>query len=84
MEAEIHNIDLLRQSQALQMTQKLNEVISQAQSQFIQEDARRQAFDSLLHGLLQLTDSEYGFIGEVRYHADGTPFLKTYAITNIA
>lgn len=43
MEAEIHNIDLLRQSQALQMTQKLNEVISQAQSQFIQEDARRQA-----------------------------------------
>lgn len=84
VEAEIHNIDLLRQSQALQMTQKLNEVISQAQSQFIQEDARRQAFDSLLHGLLQLTDSEYGFIGEVRYHTDGTPFLKTYAITNIA
>ena len=32
VEAEIHNIDLLRQSQALQMTKKLGDVISQAQS----------------------------------------------------
>ena len=84
IEAEIHNCDLLRQSQALEMTKKLSDVISQAQSQFIQEDARRQAFDSLLQGLLQLTESEYGFIGEVLHHADGQPYLKTYAITNIA
>lgn len=82
VEAEIHNIDLLRQSQALQMTKKLGDVISRAQSQFIQEDARRQAFDSLLQGLLQLTESEYGFIGEVLYQADGAPYLKTYAATD--
>lgn len=84
VEAEIHNIDLLRQKQAIDMSQKLGRVISLAQSAFIQEDERRSAFDSLLNGLLVLTRSEYGFIGEVHYREDNQPYLKTYAITNIA
>lgn len=84
VEAEIQKIDLLRQLQALDMSQKLQDVISLAQSEFIQEDAQRSAFDSLLQGLLDLTNSEYGFIGEVCQRADGQPYLKTYAITNIA
>ena len=84
VEAEIQHIDLLRQRQALEMSQKLGDIISSAQSQFIQEDAQRKAFDSLLSGLLHLTGSEYGFIGEVLYRADGQPYLKTYALTNIA
>ena len=29
-------------------------------------------------------DSEYGFIGEVKYRDDGTMYLQTHAITNIA
>jgi diguanylate cyclase (GGDEF)-like protein/PAS domain S-box-containing protein len=41
-------------------------------------------FDGMLEALLTLTDSEYGFIGETFYEDDGTPFLKTHAITNIA
>lgn len=84
VEAEIHNIDLLRQRQALDMSQKLGDVISRAQSEFIQEDEQRSAFDSLLNGLLVLTGSEYGFIGEVCHRTDGQPYLKSYAITNIA
>lgn len=84
VEAEIQKIDLLRQLQALDMSQKLQDVISLAQAEFIQEDAQRSAFDSLLQGLLDLTNSEYGFIGEVCQRADGQPYLKTYAITNIA
>ena len=84
VEAEIHNNDLLRFSQALEMSQALCHVISQAQAEFIQEDARRQAFDSLLSGLLQLTASDYGFIGEVQSQVDGVLSLKTYAIHHLA
>lgn len=42
------------------------------------------SFDVLLNELLDLTGSEYGFLGHVRRKEDGTPFLKTRAITNIA
>lgn len=84
VEAEISHIDLLRQSQAVEMAQQLGDVISRAQSQFIQEDQKRKAFDYLLNDLLILTGSEYGFIGEILRKPDETPYLKTYAITNIA
>jgi PAS domain S-box-containing protein len=40
-------------------------------------------FDMVLKGLLDLTESEYGFMGEVFYE-NGQPYLKTYALTNIA
>ena len=58
--------------------------ITQAQSQFVQSRDGRAVFDGLLEALLSLTTSEYGFIGEVLHDADGSPFLKTHAITNIA
>ncbi len=29
-------------------------------------------------------ESEYGFIGEIKYEEDGTMFLHNHAITNIA
>jgi GAF domain-containing protein len=41
-------------------------------------------FGGLLDGLLELTDSEYGFIGEIKYDDEGKIFLQTHAITNIA
>lgn len=44
----------------------------------------RVVWGTLLKGLLDLTSSEYGFIGEVKYEPDGTMYLQTYAITNIA
>jgi PAS domain S-box-containing protein len=40
--------------------------------------------DFLLQGLLELTQSAYGFIGEVLYDEQGQPYLKTHALTNIA
>lgn len=42
------------------------------------------SFDVLLNELLDLTGSEYGFLGHVRRKDDGAPYLKTRAITNIA
>ena len=72
------------QESSLQQQQQLSEVIARAQSQFIREPDRRKAFDGLLADILILTDSEYGFIGEVLRTPQGAPYLKTYAITNIA
>lgn len=41
-------------------------------------------FKQLLDTLLSLTDSEYGFVGEVFLDVTGQPFLTVRAITNIA
>ena len=60
------------------------DIISRAQSAFITNPDQRAAFDTLLAGLLELADSEYGFIGEVMYTDDRTPYLRTHALTNIA
>ncbi len=61
-----------------------NDIIIKAQTAFITKTDPRASFDLLLSGLLHLTDSEYGFIGEVLYSAEGQPYLRTQAITNIA
>lgn len=60
------------------------DVISQAQSAFISNTDSRAAFEMLLKGLLELSESEYGFIGEVLHTEDEEPYLRTHAITNIA
>lgn len=83
-ELAIGHVDLHEQSVALQSAQRLGEVVARAQLTFIQEPDRKKAFDTLLSDTLALTDSAYGFVGEVRHDADGQPYLKTHAITNIA
>lgn len=34
--------------------------------------------------MLEVTQSEYGFVGEMHQDGDGNPFLRTYAISNLA
>jgi PAS domain S-box-containing protein len=58
--------------------------IGRAQTAYIVEADAGKAFNGLLSDLLSLTLSEYGFIGEVLHTAEGKPYLKTHAITNIA
>jgi len=65
---------------------QLFEMISQFQSRYI---GTRRAdivgiFDELLEGILKLTSSEFGFIGEVLLDDAGEPYLRTYAVTNIS
>ncbi len=62
----------------------LLDAISRAQSLYIKGADTNAIFDGMLSALLDVTESEYGFIGEVRREADGVPYLKTQAITNIA
>ena len=58
--------------------------ISRAQSLVIDSSDPGVVFEGLLTELLKLTQAEYGFIGEVLYTPESQPYLKTYAITNIA
>ena len=86
-----------RMELALHKNVQMLTAISTAQTQFIALTHRLTIFEGLLSTLLELTDSEYGFIGEVLFREDGTaymedslmkirgvPYLKTHSITNIA
>ena len=64
---------------------KLLHTIAQVQRRYLQQEDPKIVFGTLLTGLLELMDSEYGFIGEVkRDDSDGSMYLQSHAITNIA
>ncbi|GAB4016194.1 MAG: hypothetical protein Fur0010_15800 [Bdellovibrio sp.] len=59
--------------------------ISEIRANFIQyKENKNVFFDNLLSTLLNHTESEYGFIGEILTNVHGKKYLKTYALTNIA
>ncbi len=78
--------ELLSEAKSLELikTTALLEAISRAQEHVISSAEPKQLFDGLLSDILKLTQSEYGFIGEILYKPDGQSYLKTHAISNIA
>lgn len=52
--------------------------------QYLQTESIQAVLTCLLEGLLDLMESEFGFISEVKYEEDGTPYLLSHATTNIA
>ena len=71
-------INLANREKKLARQHALLETIHTAQAGFISDTDARDIFKKLLEDILALTDSEYGFIGEVHYR-DGNPYLKTFA-----
>ena len=67
-----------------QQNAQLLAIMAQALSAYIDEENHREAFEKLLQRILEFTDSAFGFIGEVLHNEDGQPYLRTYAISNIA
>lgn len=68
----------------LAFNSQLNRALSELQREFIQEARAGSAWwERALALLIQLTGSEYGFIGSIHEDAQGR-FLRTHAITNIA
>ena len=67
----------------MRMNVRVHRAISHALDGFISSNlwSKRDVFDSILESLLDLTVSEYGFIGEIMTTAEGLPYLKTHAIT---
>jgi PAS domain S-box-containing protein len=74
----------LRDVTSSELQRKLHEGMNQVQAQFLSGQAPSVCFDSLLQLLLDQTDSEYGFVGEVLADSDSKPYLRTFAISNIA
>ncbi len=61
---------------------KLLTCLHRVQTKFIKAANPHVLYEGLLEGLLSLTQSEYGFIGEVLYNDQGKPYLKIHAFTN--
>lgn len=61
----------------------LNE-IADIQGRYIMGESKEAVFNAILAFLLSFTSSEYGFIGAILYDENKQPYLKTFAITNIA
>ncbi len=53
-------------------------------SHYITETDPYILFNGLLDTLLDITESEYGFIGEIFFTKEKQPFIKSYATTNIS
>jgi PAS domain S-box-containing protein len=70
--------------QRLERQQRMLEAVRLAQAIYIDADDKRWAFEGLLEAFVGVTGSAYGFVGEVYYNEDGTPYLRTHAISNIA
>lgn len=58
---------------------RLLEVINEFQANFIDRDDLEAGFKNLTRKVLELTESEYGFIAELRNSPDGDPYLYVLA-----
>ena len=80
--------DITKQKESeelLRTNSKIMRAINGALASFINSDIpRKEIFDTMLERLLDITQSEYGFIGEIFRKEDSTPYLKTYAITDVS
>jgi PAS domain S-box-containing protein len=68
----------------LTQQKQLLDMLHRATTSFVAKADFTEAMNDMLATLLELTNSEYGFVGEVLYDESGSPYLKTHAITNIA
>jgi GAF domain len=75
---------IISPNRSLKKKLDLLNTIARVQRQFFQSESPKVIFGTMLDALLNLLDSEYGFIGEVKYNEDGSKYLQTHAITNIA
>ncbi|MCL6644237.1 MAG: PAS domain S-box protein [Dehalococcoidia bacterium] len=71
----------LRMTAELERTNRLLAAISRAQAEFIASGEPRAVFDGLLAALLEVTGSQYGFIGETVPGPGGALKLRAIALT---
>ena len=91
MKHELESSELLKEikirteAQARELAQKnVLQAITEASLAYITGNSSlKECFDSLLASVLNLSMSEYGFIGEVLFE-DDRPYLKEHALSNIA
>lgn len=83
--AIVRNItDRIAMQRQMEQQKNLLDMLHSSMTDFVEKGNFHETMNSMLDTLLELTGSKYGFIGEVLYDEDGSPYLKTHAITNIA
>jgi len=80
---ELTRAALASREEELRRNYALLDAIAEIQSKFIRDAKPRELFDAVLATLLRITDSAYGFVGEVLHGLDGKPYLRTFSPTNI-
>src|SRR5450830_951470 len=80
VEQEINQQALRERTEALQRARYLGEVLVDTQALFIRDADRSSVFENLLSQLLELTESDVGFLGEVYKLGDDFPSLQIQAI----
>lgn len=78
--------ELHRRHVALERSTKVLEAMVRAQGPAVRHATGREVFTALLDGLIDVSGSAYGFVGEIVERADapGTRFLRSWAISDIA
>jgi PAS domain S-box-containing protein len=69
--------------ESLRQYQILLETVNQSQTDFMLQTDRHEVFEGILRNLLLITESQYGFIGEVFTADDGVMYQQSRAISNI-
>lgn len=78
-----HQLRLMEEIHKHEYNRQLLSIISHAQSAYIKADQLNKSFDQLLERIIALTDSQFGFVGQVVYDKQSKPYLQTYAISDI-
>ncbi|MBN2866578.1 MAG: response regulator [Thiotrichales bacterium] len=74
-----------REKKAIEERNSLLDALRKATEGFVIDSKENEwAWDHLLNEIVNITDSEYGFIGEVIFEEGGERALKLHALTNIA
>lgn len=76
--------DRKRIEQVILEKNRMLHAVSEAQIDFISDADPHPTFNRLLTHLLDITDSQYGFIGEVLRDGQGAPYVRIYAITDMS
>ncbi|MDP6406201.1 MAG: PAS-domain containing protein [Alphaproteobacteria bacterium] len=80
-------IDITERTRARQELQRSNRLLAgvqRAQDQFISDAEPEAIFGEMLEVLVAVTNSEFGFIGEIIYRPDGNPYIKAITATNLS
>jgi PAS domain S-box-containing protein len=76
--------DHLEAAKAMERQHRMLQAVQKSQATFIELEDKRKAFDGLLSSFLSVTESEFGFVGEVLFDVQDQPYVRMQALTDIA
>jgi len=76
--------DRVRMEGKIRQQRAMLDMLHHATTDFVVNGDFQETMSDMLKALLELTGSEFGFAGEVIFKADGNPYLKTPAMTDIS